>query len=179
MERLLDVDAYLKAKIPDFVRKGDFGLASGADPSGAYQHLWFEEEVGADEITIDADVYLLTKARAKALKKASAVVVAAGAGTISAASAPVTPPTSPPPPEAPIGPGVEVGTTSLRLSGDVPFESWNRIGTRLLSKLKAAGTLSLTLDARVSLDGSQAAALRRELTAAVQELGLADRFRIE
>jgi hypothetical protein len=48
----------------------------------------------------------------------------------------------------------------------------------LLSKLKAAGVLSLTLDARVSLDGSQAA-LRRELSAALRELGLEDRLRIE
>jgi hypothetical protein len=61
----------------------------------------------------------------------------------------------------------------------VPFESWNRIGTKLLSKLKVAGALSLTLEARVSLDGAQAAALRRELVAALQELGLEDRFRIE
>lgn len=87
-------------------RFGDFGLASGADSSGTYQHVWFEEEVGADEVTIDADVYLLTKARAKALKT-SAAVVGAGAGTVPVPGvSQMIPITSLPPVEPPAGSGV-------------------------------------------------------------------------
>jgi hypothetical protein len=177
MERLLDVDAYLRAKIPEFVRRGDFGLASGADPGGTYQHLWFDEEVGADEVNVDTDVYLLTKSKAKVLKRSA---VGAGSAVDVAATPPPVAPNEPATPVAEPSPvGANAGPVNLRLVGDVPFESWNRIGTKLLSKLKAAGTLTLSLDAKVSLDGPQAAALRRELAAALQELGIEDRFRIE
>jgi len=178
MERLLDVDAYLKAKVPDFVRHGDFGLASGADPGGTYQHVWFEEDVSADEVSIDADVYLLTKARAMALKAAPAVAGTGIAAVPSGAAAVVTraPSTAAEPAAAP---AAVAGPAILRLVGDVPFESWNRIGTKLLSKLKAAGTLSVSLDAKVSLDARQAEALRKELKAALQELGLEDRLRMD
>jgi len=179
MERLLDADAYLKAKIPEFVRRGDFGLASGADPGGAYQHVWFEEEVSPDEVGIDADVYLLTKARAKALKDAPAVAGAGVGGAVVESTAAVVTGAPPAPSQTAAVVPVPAGPAMLRLTGEVPFESWNRIGTKLLSKLKAAGALSVTLDAKVLLDDRQADVLRKELRAALQELGLEDRLRME
>lgn len=180
MERLLDVDACLNAKIPEFVRRGDFGLASGAGPGGSYQHVWFEEEVAADEVSIDADVYLLTESKARALRT---VPAASGIGVATPGSEALMPPVAPgiseAPPALPVPPPIAIGPVTLRVVGEVPFESWNRIGTKVLSKLKAAGVLSLTLDASVSLDSAQAAALRRELAAALQELGLEGRLRVE
>lgn len=37
---LLDPDAVLKAKVPDFVANGDLGLASGQKSDGAFEHAW-------------------------------------------------------------------------------------------------------------------------------------------
>lgn len=76
LERLLDPDAYLRNKIPEFVSRGDFGLASGKQPDGAYSRVWFEALPPADEVAFDADVYLVTKARAKALQAATEASVA-------------------------------------------------------------------------------------------------------
>lgn len=43
LTRLLDPDATLKAKICEFVARGDFGLASGLRSDGSYGRVWFEE----------------------------------------------------------------------------------------------------------------------------------------
>jgi hypothetical protein len=77
MERLVDVDLYLKAKIPDFVARGDFGLASGQQPGGGHSRIWFNEVLPHDEVLFESGVYLLTKQRAKALKAAPAAKTSA------------------------------------------------------------------------------------------------------
>jgi hypothetical protein len=68
LTRLLDPDTVLRNKIVEFVGKGDFGLASGQKPYGTYDRVWFEEQISSDEVSFDAGVFLLTKAKAKALK---------------------------------------------------------------------------------------------------------------
>jgi hypothetical protein len=42
LERLLEPDSYLKAKLPGFVMNGDFGYASGAKGDG-YSRVWFRD----------------------------------------------------------------------------------------------------------------------------------------
>ena len=68
MERLLDPDVYFRNKIPEFVSRGEFGLASGKQPDGSYSRVWFAELLPPDEVAFDADVYLLTQTKAQALK---------------------------------------------------------------------------------------------------------------
>lgn len=58
---------------------------------------------------------------------------------------PVSPPTVPPPAPAFV-PG------ELHLHGEVPSDQWNRIGVKLLTKLKAAGALTIHIDVRVKLN---------------------------
>src|SRR5713101_9637031 len=71
LDRLLNPDEYLRRRIPEFVARGEFGLASGGDPATGFTRVWFSESLSADEIAFDSDVYLLTKSRAKALKASS------------------------------------------------------------------------------------------------------------
>ena len=68
LTRLVDPDATLKAKIVEFVSRGDLGLASGKKTDGSYERVWFEELIAADEVAFDAGVFLLRKDTAKALK---------------------------------------------------------------------------------------------------------------
>jgi hypothetical protein len=68
LTRLVDADAILKAKIVEFVGRGDFGLASGRKTDGSYDRLWFEELIAPDEVAFEAGVFLLMKDSAKALK---------------------------------------------------------------------------------------------------------------
>ena len=58
----------MRNKIVEFVGKGDLGLASGQKPDGTYDRVWFEEQISSDEVTFESGVFLLTKAKAKALK---------------------------------------------------------------------------------------------------------------
>jgi hypothetical protein len=67
LTRLPDPDTILRKRIGEFVEKGDFGLASGQSADG-YRRVWFHEWVGPDEISFEPNVFLLTKAKAHALK---------------------------------------------------------------------------------------------------------------
>ena len=68
---------------------------------------------------------------------------------------------------------------TIRIAGDVPPESWTKLGIKLIPKLKSGKTLTLRLEASVDADGPQAETIRRELRQVFMDLGLADRFRIE
>jgi hypothetical protein len=68
LTRLIDPDTVLRGKIIEFVARGDFGLASGAKADGTYDRVWHEEMIPPDEVMFDANVFLLTKPKAKALK---------------------------------------------------------------------------------------------------------------
>src|SRR5439155_953088 len=135
LTRLLDPDTELRKKIVEFVSHGEFGLASGHAADGSYQRIWFNEILAPEEVTFDADMFLLQKERAKALKSAPK---------------PPTSPVEPPMPkpgepgaettggEEPPGAGRNIGvivepvtaTRTLRVSGNVPPELWNRFGNR-------------------------------------------------
>jgi len=171
MERVLDVDAYLKAKVPGFVQRGDFGLASGADPAGGYQRVWFGEAVSPDEIAFDGDVYLLTKARAKVLK-------AKGAQQEPDTKKPDKP--EPPPVDVDTPkPVVAAGVRTIRVSGEVPFESWNRLGARLIPKLRSGQSLRLTLDAVAEVDARAAAPLAADIRQVLGDLGLTEKLKVD
>jgi hypothetical protein len=138
LDRLLDPDAYLRTKIPEFVERGEFGLASGQKPDGTYERLWFNELVPPDEVAFESDVFLIRKAQAQTLKSGVK---------------PKSQPESPTQFERPTEPTLltrdAVIPTSispqpiarqLRLFGDIPPESWNRLGAKLIPKLRRAPT---------------------------------------
>src|SRR3989441_8620471 len=61
LTRLVDPDAILKNKIVEFVGRGEFGIASGREPDGNYDRVWFQELVAPDEVAFEAGVFLLRK----------------------------------------------------------------------------------------------------------------------
>lgn len=172
MERLIDPDSYLKAKIPKFVENEEFGLASGQQPDGSYTRLWFKDPVAADEVAFDADVYLLQKAKAAELKaKAQTPKVI------------IQPPTEKPETETsevetptPVPSGAK---RTLHITGAIPPEVWNRLGTKLLPKLRSGSALRLGLDFTVDLEADQVATFQAELRQVLQDLNVAQAVRIE
>ena len=175
LTRLVDPDATLKAKIVEFVTRGEFGLASGKSTDGAYERVWFKEMVAPDEVTFEAGVFLLRKAAAEALR----------------ARQPATPDPGPEPEPAPDGhavtaaptaspgPGATASTRTLRLLGTIPPEVWNRLGTRILPKLRSGSDLKLGLEFSVSVSVDTANGLATELRQILQELSLADAVKVE
>ena len=117
LTRLVDPDATLKSKIVEFVTRGDFGLASGKKTDGSYDRMWFKEMLATDEVAFEADVFLLRKATAEALRAGQP---ATAAQTPPPAPGPVITPVSEPDPVPSPGTYPTASTRTLRLSGAVP-----------------------------------------------------------
>ena len=173
LTRLIDPDSVLRTKIVTFVTNGDFGLASGQKADGGYERIWFEEMVSPEEVAFEPGVFLLTKPKATALKGEGEPAASAAAG----------PPLAAPPPtlQEPLTAAAVVGQDKkvvLRVTGTIPSELWNRLGTRIIPKLKAGSDLSVGVEFTVSVDGATARSLESELLQVLAELGIGDRVRI-
>lgn len=178
LTRLIDPDAVLRTKIVDFVSKGEIGLASGQRPDGSYDRVWFAEWITADEVAFEPGVFLLTKARASAFKSGAAAIPT---GAREAKSDTKPEPTFQPETEESVtGGGTPAQqTTTLRIFGAIPPEIWNRLGTRLLPKLRPGRELKIVVEFSVTLDASAAASLDIDVRQALEDLGIAGQVRIE
>ncbi|MCG2778998.1 MAG: DUF499 domain-containing protein [Desulfobacterales bacterium] len=176
LTRLLDPDAILKRKIVEFVGKGDFGLGSGQKPDGTYERLWFSEPVSADEVVFESQVFLLTKAKAKELKTIPEPTPGPGPEP-EPEPEPVLGPESGPQPE----PGPEPGELkrTYQLIGEIPPELWNRLGTKILPKLRSGSDLKIGIDFSVTVDSDFSTAFESDVRQILNDLGLSDKVRIE
>ncbi len=68
---------------------------------------------------------------------------------------------------------------TLRLVGAVPPELWNRLGTKILPKLRSGSELKVEVGFSVKVRAENAPSLTVELRQILQELGLADSVRVE
>jgi hypothetical protein len=176
LTRLVDPDAILRVKIVEFVSRGDLGLASGRKPDGSYERVWFEELVAPDEVAFDAGVFLLRKDSAKALKTGAPAEPVPGPS-----SQPGPGPIAAPEPGPARGPEPAPGasTKTLRLVGTVPPEIWNRLGTKILPKLRSGSDLRIGLEFTVTVKADAAGSLAAELQEILRELGLGEAVRVE
>ncbi len=130
----------------------------------------------------EASVFLLTKAKAQELR-------ATPGGQPQPEPGPGPGPGPEPGPEPGPVPGPEPGPepepgpgdqkTTLRLVGTVPPEVWNRLGTKVLPKLRSADDLSVGNEFSVSVGAAFAKNMETELTQILNDLGLGDRVRVE
>ncbi len=176
LTRLIDPDTILRRQITEFVSRGEFGLASGAKSDGTYSRLWYAEPIRQEEVAFESSVFLLTKSKAEELK-------AAPGGR----PRPQPEPTPSPGPEPEPGPEPGTGSestpdatkTTLRLAGTVPPEVWNRLGTKVLPKLRSGDDLNVGIKFSVSVGSQFAQNMAMELKQILDDLGLGDRVRVE
>ena len=90
-----------------------------------------------------------------------------------------------PAPESGSEPGPEPEPTppasakaTLRLSGTIPPEIWNRLGTKVLPKLRSGEDLHVGVEFTVTVDATLARNTEVELQQILAELGLADRLSV-
>ena len=179
LTRLMDPDAVLRRRIVEFVSDGDFGLASGDKGDGEYERVWYKESVGAEEVAFESGVFLLTKAKAEQLRAAQEDGTQI---TIEPPTPPVEPPTGPddPPTDPPAPPVPPIGRkTTLKLRGTIPPEVWNRLGTRILPKLRSGNDLSVGIEFSVSVDAGLSQGFQLELRQALTDLGLQEQVSVE
>jgi hypothetical protein len=67
----------------------------------------------------------------------------------------------------------------LRLVGTVSPEVWNRLGTKILPKLRSGSELKIGLEFSVTVPGDSANSFVAELRQILQELGLAEAVKVE
>ena len=174
LTRLIDPDAILRRQIIEFVARGDFGLASGTRSDGRFDRLWYAEPIRTEEVVFETDVFLVTKAKARELKAAPGDPPPPQPG-------PTPSPDPEPKPEPGTRPEPPPGTpkTTLRLAGTVPSEVWNRLGTRILPKLRSGDDLRVGIEFSVSVSSQFARNMETELKQILDDLGLGDRVRVE
>jgi hypothetical protein len=126
--------------------------------------------VAPDEVAFEAGVFLLRKATAESLRTGQP---ATPARTPEPEPGPVITPDPGPPPEP------AASTRTLRLSGSVPPEVWNRLGTKVLPKLRTGSDLKIGLEFSVTVSADVANGLATELRQILGELGLADAVKVE
>ncbi|MCY3788288.1 MAG: DUF499 domain-containing protein [Gemmatimonadetes bacterium] len=172
LTRLSDPDTILRRQTAEFVSKGDFGLASGDNADGTYGRIWHAEPIGLEEVTFESSVFLLTKARAEEL--------------VAEPEPSTVPPSDPPPPEPPQpvadpSPDDPLATSRsvVQLSGTIPHEVWNRLGTRVLPKLRSGDDLNIRIDFSVNIDAKSVGNMEAELRQVLDDLGLKDRVQVK
>jgi hypothetical protein len=199
LTRLLDPDAVLRVKIVEFVSKGDFGLASGNPPAsaapgtthagatrqagelgGGYDRIWFDEFITPDEVSFEPGVFLLLKAKARRLKAAPepAYPVSPEPGP-GPEPEPGSPPISGHGPEPEPTPPLGAAVRTFRITGDVPAEIWNRLGTKVLPKLRSGADLKIGIAFSVTVENDVSRSFEADLKQILDDLGLSGRVRIE
>ena len=176
LTRLIEPDAVLRRQIVSFVSNGDFGFASGRREDGSFDRLWYAEPLGPEEVASEANVFLLTKARAEELQASPAKPGRSPSGPAPGPGPEADPK---PPPVTPPEPIPSASDTTLRLSGTVPPEVWNRIGIKLLPKLRTGKPLSVGIELSVTVDSASAPNMETDLRQALNDLGISDRVQVE
>src|SRR5262249_14430075 len=127
----------------------------------------------------DANVFLLTKTKAKAAKTGNAKLVEeVGKNDLTTRSeqeaeeGDITPET-----EVKLDKGPQ--TKTLRLVGTISRELWNRLGHKLLPKLGSGNDLNLAIDFSATFKADVAQKMEADLRQALQDLGLQDKVQIE
>jgi hypothetical protein len=121
-------------------------------------------------------VFLLQKDLAKALKSGASPEPGPGPSPQLGPK-----PTTAPEPnlEQGLEPAPDAPTKTLRLVGTVPPEVWNRLGTKILPKLRSGSDLRIGLEFTVTVKADTAVSLAAELRQILQELGLGEAVRVE
>lgn len=134
------------------------------------------ELISPEEVAFESGVFLLKKDKAKALK---AGIELQPSPELPLKPFPQTEPTSTPDHELDVETIVEKQTCTLRLTGAIPPEVWNRLGTKILPKLRSGTELQIGVDFRVTLKSDTAQSMKSELRQILDDLGLTGKVVVE
>ena len=178
LTRLVDPDTVLRSRITEFILRGEFGLASGYNPDKTYIRIWFEEEIDSLEVSFEPDVFLLLRTKVESQKKAEQQQP--DPAVITSGSLPGDIPVSPPvstissPSKQPIVPSEK----PIKITGKIPPDSWNRIGTKIIPKLRSGKNLQINVDISFSVDSNLAQGIESDLNQVIDDIGLSDDLKL-
>lgn len=188
LTRLADPDSVLKGKIHDFVYKGDAGLISTSNADGSGYHLWFKEEVDSSEIMFVSEVSLVMAKKIDLYKPKEEPISGADSGGDEE---------NPGPGGDGLGTGTEPNTgsttgndqnepnpklpriDSIKLSGELPYELWNKFSRSVLTKLNASSNgLIIKIEIKAETDSNRSESVTRDILSGIQEVKLDDKIRV-
>ena len=169
LTRLLDPDRVLRKKIMEFVRNGDFGLASGQVGPDDFNRIWYRETPPADDVTFDSSTFLLTKARTEQTK----------AGPEEPQPEPPQDPPSPPRVRDEQGKYQVPQKAFLRLRGTIPLESWNMVGRRIVTRLQQGNQLRIQVEITSEVEPALLPSLKADIQQALEDLKLNEQVSME
>ena len=76
-------------------------------------------------------------------------------------------------------PALGIQTRTLHLVGTVPPEIWNRLGTKIIPKLKSGADLKIGVDFSITINAESARSIETDLRQVLEDLGLASKIKIE
>ncbi len=185
LTRLLDPDAVLKPKIAEFVMRGEFGVAWGEKAGGGFETVRFQDLLAPDDVEFNGEMFLLRKETALALKGGGGgvhdAVPASESGAAESGAAGTAPPEGAPLPEPFPGKmaAPDAAPRKLSLLATVPSDHWNRLGTRILPKLRSGSELRIEVSLFAVVPAEKAEGLAQDLRQALRELGLAAAVKLE
>ncbi len=175
LTRLLDPEGTLRGRIVEFVERGDFGLAWGERADGTYERVCFRERVDPADVSFERDVFLLRRERADVLKRRGSEAEASEEELRPESEEEFDHLTVDEAEQS----AVRRETVTIRMEGEIRPEVWNRLGTRLVPRLRA-GIAELRLGVRftVAVDAAVAASTERDIRQILDDLGLSDRITV-
>ena len=158
-------------------------MASGRKTDGGYERVLFNEFTDPADVTFESGVFLLLKAKAMGLKVAPEPTPGGGAEPVPTPepAPPHEPGSEPEPPCLPAGrePTPCLGAKTFRIHGDVPPEIWNRLGTKILPKLRSGTDLKIGIEFSVTIDYQLERTFEADLKQILEDLGLTGRVQFE
>ena len=165
--------------------KGDFGLGSERRPDGTFERVAFGEAIDPADVTFDANVYLLSREAAERLRREPEPEPVTPVG-VKTDRRETTPDETEESTTAQRSPNQEQrgteetrATQSIRIHGEIPSESWNRIGNKLVTKLRGTQALKVGVSFDVTAEHSGAPTLLAEVRQILDELQLGGDVRID
>lgn len=130
--------------------------------------------IGSEEVSFDPGVFLLKKATAEQLRRQPR--------TDAPTPQPEPKPGQPGPGQTEISIEPQLDSApqqrTVRITGSLPPEVWNRVGTKLIPRLRSGDNLVVNVNFSVSVSIEHATALTSEIQQILADLGLTGRVQV-
>jgi len=176
LTRLIDPETVLRNKICDFVLRGEAGLKSAPNADGSGYRLWFKEDIDPSEIMFESEVCLIMASRIDpyiAIKKQrlrpeekntlpEQDIQGPGAGTAT-------------PQDQTASQQDQLRMETIKLSGELPYELWNKFSRSALVKLNANGdSVKILIEITATVERNRAGSTLSDIRQALEELNLSN-----
>jgi hypothetical protein len=179
LTRLVDPDTVLRSRITEFIQRGEFGLASGNNSDGTYNRVWFEEQIDSLEVSFEPEVFLLLKTAVQLLKRIEPKPEpgVSSEGSLAGDNAPISP-------QPLISDFLfsDMSTTPLKrkvqITGKIPPDTWNRIGMKIIPKIRSGNDLQINVAISFSVDNNLVQGFESDLNQIIDDIGLSGGLKV-